>query len=55
MNISTVVTEIYAIIASSLQSILLTKYAINELVEVPLKLIQRLKDLPLCIHVVFMP
>ena len=40
------------IIAALSNSLLLTEHAANELVEAPLKLILRMKDLPLCVHVV---
>ena len=42
----------FAIFSSCSHSTLMTKYATNGHVEAPLKKIQRMKDLLLCVHVV---
>ena len=44
--------DYFVIVVSSLHPLLLTEYAANGLVEAPLKLIERMKDLLLCVYVV---
>ena len=44
--------DCFVIIASSSQPLLLTEHAAHGLIEAPLKLLQKMKDLLLCVHVV---